>query len=77
MNTTKSRRLMTLLTALLALSMFAAACGGSDEAESATGTATSECGTDNSVTKGDTRLLTSRLLLWHQATHRTLRSHKA
>ena len=53
MNTTKSRRLMTLLTALLALSMFAAACGGSDEAESAIGTATSECGTDNSVTKGD------------------------
>ena len=50
MKTNRSRRFLTLLTALLALSMFAAACGGS---ESATGTATSECGTDNAVVKGD------------------------
>ena len=76
MNTTKSRRLMTLLTALLALSMFAAACGGSDEAESATGTATSECGTDNSVTKGD-KVTDLSVAVVAQATHRTLRSHKA
>jgi basic membrane protein A len=50
MKTNRSRRFLTLLTALLALSMFAAACGGS---ESATGTATSECGTANAVVKGD------------------------
>ena len=54
MKTNRSRRFLTLLTALLALSMFAAACGGSDDSESATGTATSECGTDNAVVKGDT-----------------------
>jgi len=40
MKTNRSRRFLTLLTALLALSMFAAACGGSDANESATGTAT-------------------------------------
>lgn len=54
MKTNRSRRFLTLLTALLALSMFAAACGGSDDSESATGTATSECGTDNAVVKGET-----------------------
>jgi basic membrane protein A len=53
MKTNRSRRFLTLLTALLALSMFAAACGGSDDTESATGTATSECGTNNAVVKGD------------------------
>ncbi len=46
-----TNRFLTLLTALLALSLLAAACGGSDD-ESA-GTATSECGTDNSVVLGD------------------------
>ena len=52
MKTRRSRRFLTLLTALLALSMFAAACGGSDDGD-ATGTATSECGTDNSVALGE------------------------
>ena len=49
---TMSRRFMTMLTALLALSLLAAACGGSDD-DSATGTAVGDCGTDNSVTLGD------------------------
>lgn len=52
MKNTRTGRFLTLLAALLALSMFAAACGGSDASESAS-TVTSECGTDNSVTMGE------------------------
>ncbi|MGI9606763.1 MAG: hypothetical protein ACR2P0_11555, partial [Acidimicrobiales bacterium] len=49
MTTIRQSRLFSLLVALFALSLVAAACG-SDEA---TGTATSECGTDNAVEAPD------------------------
>lgn len=53
MKETRSRRSLTLLTVLIALSMIAAACGGSDDSESASGTTVSDCGTDNSVQLGE------------------------
>ena len=50
MQNKRRSRLLSLLTALMALSLIAAACGSDD---AATGTTTSECGTDNSVEKPD------------------------
>ncbi len=46
-HTRNRSRLVSLLTALMALALVAAACGS----DSSTGTTTSECGTDNSVDK--------------------------
>lgn len=53
MTNARQSRLLRLFVALLTLTLFAVACGSDSEtgSDADTGTATSECGTDNSVTK--------------------------